>query len=255
MRAGFRLIRIVLGFSASMFLAGCHVWPKRAETFVPITMTARYTAQPVCVDGLLNDDVWKTAEVYPLYLGKDRAAEGNQPAEPGEVRLAWDDKYFYVGIKYYDSDIVAEGDEDQLHHYNLGDLVELFLKPEEETWYWELYATPKGKKTSFWFPGRGRTGLPSGWKYRCGLRVAAKCAGTLNDWRDKDEYWMAEMAMPISDLTARGESFRPGAKWRILVARYNYTRYLPAKELSMTPQLTKTSYHRCEEYAVLDLAK
>ncbi len=47
---------------------------------------------------------------------------------------------------------VAEGKEDQLHHYQMGDLVELFLKPEDYTWYWELYATPIGKKTNFWFP-------------------------------------------------------------------------------------------------------
>jgi len=243
-----------LAVCSSIALAGCAAFRKTEEP-PPPTMIASYTTQPVRVDGVLDDEAWKTAVVYELLLGKDRLAKENELAEPGEVRLAWDDQYFYVSVKYFDTDLVAEGEEDQLHHYKMGDLLELFLKPADETWYWELYATPRGKRSSFWFPGRGRLGLPSSWEYECGLRVAARCEGTLNDWRDKDSHWTAEMAMPIKDLTARGESFGPGANWTILVARYNFNRYLPWKELSMTPQLSRTSYHINEEYAVLDLVR
>jgi hypothetical protein len=137
----------------------------------------------------------------------------------------------------------------------MGDLMELFLKPEDHTWYWELYATPRGKKTSFWFPGRGRLGLESCYKYECGLRVAAQVQGTLNNWQDKDIGWTVEVAMPIKDLTARGEKFGPGARWTILVARYNYSRYLPWVENSATSQLSKTNYHLLEEYRPLKLVK
>ena len=108
-------------------------------------MRARYTKEPIKVDGILNDQAWKTATAYHLSLSQDRLAKGNKLAEPGEVRLVWDDKYLYAGIKFYDSDIVAKGKEDQMHHYKLGDLVELFLKPEDQTWYWELHATPRNE--------------------------------------------------------------------------------------------------------------
>jgi hypothetical protein len=177
--------------------------------------------------------------------------------EAGQVQLAWDDQYFYVGIKYCDSDIVAEGQKDQLHHYSLGDVGEVFLKPEDCSWYWELYVTPTGKKTSFWFPGRGRLGLPSCFEYSCGLKVAAQVCGTLNHWQDRDEYWTGEIAMPIKDLTAQGAKFGPGTHWRILIARYNYSRYLatPGPELSMTPSLRAVNYHLHEDYAVLRLEK
>jgi len=171
-------------------------------------------------------------------------------AESGEVRLVWDDKYFYAGIKFYDSDIIAKGKEDQMHHYKLGDLVELFLKPEDQTWYWELYATPGNKKTSFRLPERGNLTLRS-----CGLRVAAHCKGTLNNSRNRDRYWTAEMAMPIKDLINPDQEFAPGSNWRILVARYNYTRHLSVPELSMVPQISKTNYHLHEEYGVLELTK
>ncbi len=214
---------------------------------------AVYTGTPIVVDGWLDEAVWKKASVYPLVLGNDVAGRGKHIREPGTVRLAWDDQNLYVAIEFTDDDIVAEGQTDQLKHFALGDLCEVFLKPEGQTWYWELYATPMGRKSSFWFPGRGRFGLPSNFQYNCGLRVAAKAEGTVNNWQDKDKRWTAEMAMPIRDLTARGESFGPGSAWRVLVARYNYSRYRVERgpELTMTPRLSETSFHLLEEYAKL----
>jgi len=239
-----------------MVLTGCAVLGPKEEVDPPLPrMTAVYTSEPVKIDGNLDDPAWQTARVYPLCISQDKVELEKVLAEPGEARVAWDDKYLYVGVRFHDSDIAAEGEEDQLHHYKMGDLVELFLKPENSTWYWELYATPRGKRTSFWFPGRGRLGLESGFQYSCGLRVAARCEGTLNNWKDRDTACTAEMAMPLTDLTAHGDRFCPGAEWRILVSRYNYSRYLPWKELSMTPQLSRSSYHLYEEYAVLELVR
>lgn len=219
-------------------------------------MEAVYTATPVVVDGWMDEAVWSQAKGYPLSLGRDEGPE-SAVEEKGTVWLAWDDFYLYVAVKFEDSDIVADGVADQQPHFQLGDVCELFLRPEGQTWYWELYATPRGKKSHFWFPGRGRFGLPSNFQYQSGLRVGAQIEGTLNDWRDKDSSWTAELAMPISDLTARGESFGPGAPWRILVARYNYGRYRTRRgpELTMAPRLSETNFHLLEEYAQLRLRK
>ena len=259
MKIGFfhivRKMLVVLAVCSVVLLSGCEMTTAKKQTFKPVIMKAPYSPKPVKIDGILDDDVWRIATKYRFSLGEDQIAQGKKLTEPGDVQLARDDTHFYVAIKFYDSDIVAEGKEDQLHHYRMGDLVELFLKPEGYTWYWELYATPISKKTSFWFPGRGRMGLESGFQYQCGLQVAAENNGTVNKWEDGDRYWTAEMAMPIRDLASRGETFRPGSNWRILVARYNYSRYLPWKELSMCPQLSKTNYHLHEEYGILELVK
>lgn len=83
--------------------------------------------------------------------------------------------------------------------------------------------------------------------------VAAQFQGTLNNWHDKDKSWTAEMAMPIEDLQAYCAKFSQQANWKILIGRYNYSRYLQDVELSMTPQLSKTNYHLNEEYADLEL--
>jgi hypothetical protein len=242
----------VLAFAGgckSFGACGCHA---RA------VMEASYTGTSVTIDGKLDEEVWKRAKVYPLQMSRDKIAQGLEFQEPGYVRLAWDSNFLYIGLELTDSDIVAEGTADNLQHYNLGDVGEVFLKPVDETWYWELYVTPAGRNSTFWFPGRGRLGLPSCFEaHHFNLKVAAQCDGTLNDWHDRDREWTAEMAVPLSELTARGEKFGPGSRWRILVARYNYTRYskYTGPELSMVPQLSQTNYHLVDEYADLIFSK
>ena len=78
-------------------------------------MIAKYTTVPVVVDGILNDPIWQEAQVYKMYLPIDQAAN-SELQEAGEILLAWNNKYFYVGAKFDDSDIVAEVKADQLHH-------------------------------------------------------------------------------------------------------------------------------------------
>jgi hypothetical protein len=249
------MLLIAFAIWGAVLLVACTTMNKTEQVSQHGVMAGVYTTKPVKVDGNLDDEVWSIASVYRLSLSRDLIEQQENLEEPGEVQIAWDDKHFYVAIKFYDSDIVAEGEEDQLHHYKMGDVAELFLKPEGYTWYWELYVTPGGKKTIFWFPGRGRFGLKSSFQYQCGLQVAAQNKGTLNNWKDKDSYWTAEMAIPIRDLTSRGETFRPGSNWRILIGRYNYSRYLVWKELSMFPPLSRTNYHLYEEYGILELIK
>ena len=69
-------------------------------------MTAKYTSVPVVVDGILNEPVWQEAVVYSMQLPVD-CSKNNELEEVGQVRLAWSEEYFYVGVKFDDSDIVA----------------------------------------------------------------------------------------------------------------------------------------------------
>lgn len=219
------------------------------------SVEALFTATPVVPDGVLDEPVWENAPVYSLELPQNRPREDLPLQEGGTVQVAWDESYLYVAFRFDDSDLVAEGLEDELHHYRLGDVAEVFLKPKNQTWYWELYATPAGKKTSFFMAGRGRRGLESNFNYDCGLQVAAQTNGTLNNWKDRDSGWIAEMAMPIADLKTHGDPFGPGAEWMIFFNRYNFSRYLSEKEQTMFPPLRNPDNHIYEEYSPLKLTK
>ncbi len=221
----------------------------------PIAEVA-WSPEPVEIDGRLDEPVWSRAAAYPLATPADRPGPaGATPHEGGTVRFAWDATHFYAAFDLVDRDVVQECDTDQAHHYRTGDVAELFLKPVHATHYWELYVTPNGRRTSFFFPSRGRLGLPSGFEYDCGLRVAAQVAGTLNDPRDEDRGWTAEMAVPLQDLAAAGIPLTPEHPWTVLAGRYNYGCQLPTigPELSSFPAIRKPAFHLHEAYAQLML--
>ncbi len=258
--------KFVLFFSISLLLAGCmgKITRKCDKPWQDLSekprMIAKYTKEKMEVDGQFLEEVWQRCPVYSMKLANASSETTSEPEEKAEVRLAWDKNYLYVGATLEDSDIKAEGKEDNLHHYRLGDVLEVFLRPADQSHYWELYGTPRSKKTAFFFPMRGcyaATGTEIEADLDFDMKVAAKNYGTLNESADNDYYWTAEIAIPVEDLTKWCDKFSNKKPWRILVARYNYSDHLEGEspELSMTPQLSRTSYHLLEEYAVLKLEK
>ena len=245
-----------LSFFIMVPFAGCnYCGTNQACRIDTRQITAARATSAVNIDGRLDEKVWKKAPGYKLELPKDALNSSGMPRETGSLQMAWDNNNLYLAIDFNDSDIVAEGAADGLFHYKLGDICELFIKPADQSWYWEIYATPFSKKSTFFFPSSGRLGLPSGFEgYTCGFKTAAQNYGTVNNWHDKDSHWTAECAMPVKDITARGEKFGPGTRWTVLVARYNYSRYLNTRgaELSSFPQLSKTDFHTLDEYAILN---
>lgn len=238
--------------AAAGLLSGCITAPPLAQVAAPPEIQAFYTPDDLVVDGRLDEAIWKRAPAYALTLPADRTAAGEVLQEAGTVRFAWNERHLYLAVSFDDADVVAEGEEDGEPHFAKGDVAELFLWPEPHPWYWELYATPHNRQSSYFFPSPGRM-LPSCFKNHLQLKVAAQIQGTLNDWSDRDAGWTAEMAVPVAELTRRGEVWGPDAVWRVLVGRYNYSVYLPKPELSATPLLSKTSYHLRNEYARLKL--
>lgn len=233
------------------------VWPPREKDTKmndAMSVTAVRAETEIVIDGRLDDAAWLRAPAYRMALSADLEAQGRRLAEGGTVRFAWDERFFYLGVDYEDSDVVAEGTADGEHHYQLGDVAELFLWPEDYPWYWELYVTPAGRQSAFFFPSAGRGGLPSTFRHHFSMRVAAQVNGTLNDWSDRDRGWTAEMAVPVRELVRHGGSFGPGSRWRVFVGRYNYSAHLPARELSMCPPLPQTSFHMRPHYARIEFA-
>jgi len=223
-----------------------------------IVAEARYTTTPANIDGRLDDPIWSECTTYELILPLAPPTNGQVPENPARVRFAWDDEYFYLACEFTDHDVVAEGNEDGLHHYRMGDLAELFLKPEAGHAVWELYLTPRGNQTTFFFPGRGRMGLPEHFESQPILKVAATVNGTLNNWQDTDSGWIGEMAVPISELRKHGGDFGVGVPWRVFVARYNYSydlTLISGPELSSFPQLPIADWHDLDNYAQLKLIR
>lgn len=222
-----------------------------------MVMEVQYTGCPVVIDGKLDDVIWQTSQVYNTSLSQDKQMNGDSLRENAKIQLAWDELNLYVAIDVEDSDIVAEGTEDGLRHARFGDMAEVFLKPVGKSWFWELIVTPRGNKSTFFFPSEGRMSLPGCFEYKFAQSpfcVSAKIKGTLNNYNDRDTGWIAEMSIPIRELTIYGDKFGPDAKWKICVGRYNYSYYFSkGKESSMFPALPFSDFYSSDNYADLIL--
>ena len=174
--------------------------------------------------------------------------------EGATVRLCWNQAYLYVAFDFEDSDLVARSPEGEKHHYRFSDTAELFLKPIEAPCYWEMHATPRGYRATYFYPSSDSIGLPGTFDEHSGLRVAAAAGGTIDNESDRDRSWSVEFAIPVSDLARRTDvPWGAGTAWTILAGRYNYGRYNAACELTSRPTLPATDFHQHAHYAVLAL--
>lgn len=261
-------IHIIVGglvVAGGLIGAGLCVMAAAAETEavqLPVVVVSAQSA--VTVDGKLDEADWKRVPVHALTLLDSSVnlpdLPRNQiladPYEGGSAQFLLGDKFLYVGMELEDHDVVAQINKDQTFLFNSGDVVEVFIKADNAHGYFELYASPLGNKTSFFFPSSGYLGLPactSGPQME-GLVVAANVQGTVNDFHDVDKGWTAEIAIPLSALKDNmGIDFSPGQSWRMLVSRYNYGYSMRAKQFSSYPKLPQVNYHLFEYYAPVRL--
>ena len=61
----------------------------------------RLTA-PITIDGVLNEPVWHQAEPVTNFIQSD-PVQGAAPSQKTEVRVAYDDKAFYIGARMWDT--------------------------------------------------------------------------------------------------------------------------------------------------------
>lgn len=226
-----------------------------------VTLEAAYASE-VKMDAKMTGSEWEKAVVYPLELvslkNENWTEEkvrnvGETLHEKGNVRLLWNREALYVGVDMEDSEVFNDGTQDQTHLYTMGDTVEVFIKPDNENYYWELYGTPNRLRTVFFYPSRGRLFVPSVARCPVDISVDAWVDGTLNDWRSRDKGWKMLMKIPASMMEQYGCPLSNEGNWTIFVARQNYSAYLPLKELSSCPAMPKPDFHMYENYARLQL--
>ena len=176
---------------------------------------------------------------------------------PGKASLLYDSRYLYVHAVLQDDDLIAESEGDQIMLSDYGDVFEVFLKPLNANYYWEIHISPKNQKLVIFYPGRGYHFLP------CvkpqpgsplpGLKSSVVLNGTLNQNKDKDDSWSVTVAVPLAEIAEQGIELKPGVPWKILLGRYNFSCHQPKRDLTAYPQLRFLDFHSHEEYADLIL--
>lgn len=251
----------LLCLAVTVFLCGCSTCTKPQEMLVG-------NAEKIVIDGIANETCWQSVPEYELSTSlnawKVKHAEyakiySKKNIAPGKVKFLYDEKNLYISAILKDDDIVAIGTKNQESQCTKGDVFEIFLKPENALHYWEIHITPSGLNAVIFYPSRGyhflgHLVMPEVSPLKK-LNYKISIDGTLNKFNDKDRSWSVEVAIPIDELNARGIPFDANHQWRVLISRYNYSRYLSVCELSSCPELTVLNFHIHEEYGYLKLKK
>lgn len=250
-----------LAFCATFLLAGCEVLPGNSRGHFSPRIEARRTAGPVMKAGHLNEIAWAKARPvsFQLVASPSERKRIGAAESKGSARLLYDDNYLYVAFAFEDMDLVDRSRKDDQELYAISDVAEIFLKPMDEPWYWEFHVTPKGRISTYWWPGDGPAERPAENHFKPRfIQVATKVRGTVNYSGDRDRGWTALVTIPWIKLDRFNPTKDLPARWTILLSRYDYSRYRTkgsGPELSAASRLSKPYYHLVNEYPRLSLRK
>lgn len=200
---------------------------------------------PIEVDGILAEPDWDRAErAGPLV----RSLDGKAGVEQTVARLLWDDENLYVAFQVEDANVSTPftRDDEPLYRSNV---VEIFLNPSGDlARYDEIEIAPSNALFDASFTGR-RQGMDLSWSSRA--RHAVHVNGTLNDPRDVDRGWTAELAIPFAALTGMpAPRPRRGDKWRFNLYRLRQYPGQPGEGQAYSPPMVG-DFHALDRFATL----
>ncbi len=210
------------------------------------TYTCLKTTGPITIDGKLDEADWKNAAVIePGFLFRPAP---NATIPSTKVRFLWDDENLYVAFECEDLDIYSFGDQPDDHLWN-GDVSELFIKPSKNNHhYYEFVVAPNGTLYDAHYPSRGAGGLKRFISWSSNAKIATQIRGTDNNWRDDDQGYTVEMAIPKSAFKDGG-ILQAGEQWTYGACRYDYGKNRERELLLMTmPESLYKGYHYYENY-------
>ncbi|MEN0064421.1 MAG: DUF5916 domain-containing protein [Myxococcota bacterium] len=165
------------------------------------------TAEPIVVDGVLDEPVWQSAPPVTDFL-RFQPTEGGAPPGITEVRFAQDDRAFYVGIRVDDLDYVVRARVSARERINADDQIGIYL----DTFHdgrsgYIFYHNPRGIQQDI----RHNSG-----QWNVNWDTAYRSAGTVDD--DGHGYSI-ELAFPWRSLKFPKPDPEHGQTWGFIVTR------------------------------------
>ena len=196
-------------------------------SYKPTTYVCYKTNNPIQIDGKLNETIWKNT----LPTNDFQDIEGNLKPRPSfqtNVKMLWDDDYFYFGAYLEEPHIWGKLTERDAVIFYDNDF-EIFLDPDGDThnyYEFEINALNTVWDLMLLRPYR-EDGLPKvldSWDIQ-GLKTAVSINGTLNNPTDIDSFWTVEIAIPwavLEEMTPQNYRPKEGVQWRVNFSRVNW---------------------------------
>ncbi|MHC1766213.1 MAG: transglutaminase domain-containing protein [Verrucomicrobiia bacterium] len=231
-------LRVVASDKASQSTAGTQ-WKFPCPEASIARHTAWRAAEPINVDGKLDEAAWREAPVSPRFVD---ILTGGPVIHDTRAAVVWDDQYLYVSYRveepfvqakftnhndpiYYDNDVecfIAGQDayyEFEINAFNT--CYEVFFAWQDTYESSGLSKSPEFERSKLVpFNGVGFTTHPRGgrlgnFKHALpGLKTAVHVDGTINDNTDRDRGWSVELAFPWSRRSGPTSGESSIQQWR-----------------------------------------
>lgn len=199
--------------------------PVPALPFAPETYACPQAAEPLKIDGVLDEAVWQRAAWSDAY----RDIEGSLkpvPLQSTRCKMCWDETYFYIAAELQETDLWATLTERDAIIFFDNDF-EVFIDPDGDNHhYYELEINALNTVWDLLLVKPYREGGPAvhGWDI-AGLKTAVTLLGTLNDPSDTDQSWRLEIAIPFAALREATSASCPpelGDRWKVNFSRVQW---------------------------------
>lgn len=204
----------------------------------------------------LNDDPQQVRTAFApnpsISLRQAWREEPEADFRPARVKCGWDDQALWVYAVLEDDDILNPVREDHQPAFMRGDVIELFLKPDGGSSYYELHVTPHNHVYQLRIPSQEafyqhrQSGLPSKWTVFDPLFSSrVELLPETQQWRvlARIEFVKLGLKTPI----------QPESEWRVSFSRYDYSQNRDQPILSSSSNHKIIDFHRQEEWNTLKL--
>ncbi len=189
-----------------MWVFGLSLFAQSNQPFYPLKIT-----EDIIIDGVLDEAAWN--EIEPLPITMYQPTYSGDASERTELRVAYDEAFFYFGGHFYDSDPEAIRANSLYRDRYSGDdvggiILDTFNDNENALWFW---TTPNG--------------------IRGDLAISRDGGSTNDNWdtywevatKQSSEGWFMEARIPFSSLgfQAKNEAVTMGMIAYRFIARKN----------------------------------
>jgi hypothetical protein len=227
-------------------LPGCDSEKKPVISYEPSYRIGKTAITPV-IDGILNEDCWKNAEVKSLVS----CADGKKSSYPTTVRALYDDGYLYIGFECQDPDAASTITEKD-GPVSEQEYISVYINAGSDLkTYAVIDIAPTGAISDAFvlnYDDGSRKKVLSDWDCE-GLRSSVSVHGEGAEPGTNDRFWTVELALPLTEfVTASHIPPTPEDTWRINFYRVELTN---VRDISALASTGSENFHKPSSFAWL----
>jgi hypothetical protein len=223
-------------------------------TRVPRLDVARLSrGSSIRIDGKLDEAAWRDAADSSAFVNVRTGEAAPESPVQGSAKLAWDDKWLYLGFTVKDQNVTGGFDKKQADpQLWTKDCVEIMIDPDgngDNKDYYEIQINPQNLVFDSQFdeynrPRQEPNGPFGHQEWSSKLESAVKVQGTLDNDKDKDDGYVVEVRIPwVSFDKAKESPPKPGASWRL-----NLYAMQDNQGVAWSPILEQGNFHKASRF-------